>query len=97
MREQVEVGDPCSQCGHPFSPHSLIATTGDPQNGGIILCPEPGCECFSTWGCSFGGGKSDPPKRIPDRFEVAHLREVIQSPAKNKLLPRWLGVPEDQA
>jgi len=80
----------CEQCGHPFNPHSLIATTGDPRNGGIILCPVPGCECYSTWGCAVKGKdkKAPPPERIPDRFEIAHLREVIQS-GNRKVLPRW--------
>lgn len=95
MREQVEVGDDCSQCSHPFSPHHLIATTGDPLEGGIILCPEAGCECFSTWGASFDGQKSAKPKRIPDRFETAQLREIIQSDARDTLIPKWYGVPDD--
>jgi hypothetical protein len=69
----VSADDPCKQCGHPFDPHAVIATTGDASDGGIILSPVLGCECYATWG--FDGG---PAKRIPDRFEVKAIRERIQ-------------------
>jgi hypothetical protein len=41
--------DLCSQCGHLNDPHLMVATTGDPLDGGARLCPEEGCECFATW------------------------------------------------
>ncbi|HTJ39507.1 MAG TPA: hypothetical protein VL738_40285 [Dactylosporangium sp.] len=63
----------CEQCKHPFDPHALIATTGNAQDGGIMLCPVPGCECYATWGVSDG-----PAKHVPDRFDVAALRERLQ-------------------
>ena len=63
----------CRQCGHPFDPHAVIATTGEASDGGIILCPVLGCECYATWG--LGGGSA---KRILDRFEVEVIRERVQ-------------------
>ena len=64
----------CQQCAHDFGPHSMIATTGNPMDGGIMLCPEPGCVCFSTWGAQGG-----PAKYIPDRFELEEIREYVQA------------------
>ena len=61
----------CWLCGHPYPPHSLIATTTEPTEGGIILCPVPGCDCLSTWG---------PVQKIPADAEVAALREELQRP-----------------
>lgn len=72
--------DLCQQCAHLYEPHSLVAVTGNPMDGGIILCPEPGCVCYSTWSVpeAVGGrGKQDIP--TPDRFELERIREVIQS------------------
>ncbi len=66
-------GELCGQCGHPFDPHAVIATTGEPTDGGIMLCPVVGCECYATWGMNGG-----PAKWIPDRAEVAALRESVQ-------------------
>jgi hypothetical protein len=65
----------CMQCGHPFDPHAMIATSGVPADGGIMLCPVVDCECFATWGLDNG-----PAKVVPDRFEVAAIRERIQHP-----------------
>ncbi|MFC7245380.1 hypothetical protein ACFQO7_23135 [Catellatospora aurea] len=39
-----------------------------------MLCPVPGCECFSTWGM-----EGMPTVRVPDRFEIASIREKIQA------------------
>lgn len=41
--------DVCAQCGHPFGVHSIVSLTGDLGDGGITLCPVPGCRCLSTW------------------------------------------------
>jgi hypothetical protein len=68
----------CEQCGHPFDPHALIATTGEPRDGGVMLCPIPGCECYATWGLDGG-----PATHVPDRAEVAALREQVQRPAQS--------------
>jgi hypothetical protein len=65
----------CEQCGHASDPHVLIATTGDPSDGGIMLCPFVYCECFATWGVNGG-----PAKLVPDRAEIAALREQTQYP-----------------
>jgi hypothetical protein len=72
----LDIDESCRQCGHPFDPHAVISTTGDPADGGIVLCPLPGCECYATWGLDGG-----PARVIPDRVEVELLRERIQSEA----------------
>jgi hypothetical protein len=63
----------CQQCGHPFDPHAIIATTGEHLDGGIVLCPEPGCECFMTW-----GENGMPPVHVPGPEEIAQLRRTVQ-------------------
>lgn len=67
--------DPCDLCGHLFDPHAVVATTGNPMDGGIILCPEKGCTCYSTWSVI----PKTPPKYVPNRFEVERIREQIQA------------------
>jgi hypothetical protein len=48
----------CSRCGHPFDPHELRSTRTAPEFGidapvaGWIVCPEEGCDCWSTWAIS---------------------------------------------
>lgn len=69
----------CQQCGHAFDPHAMIATTGDAADGGIMLCPVLDCECFGTWGLNNG-----PAKVIPDRADIAELRERIQHPEDHR-------------
>ncbi|WP_203906171.1 hypothetical protein [Rhizocola hellebori] len=69
----MEDSELCLQCGHPFDPHAIISTTGDPVDGGIMLCPRVDCQCYSTWGLD--GGEA---RRIPDRVEVEIIREQIQ-------------------
>jgi hypothetical protein len=43
------IGILCQQCQHLFDPHRVIATTGDPMEGGVMVCDVPECMCFSTW------------------------------------------------
>ncbi|WP_155374986.1 hypothetical protein [Catellatospora vulcania] len=74
MTQRPEQPETCAQCGHPFDPHALVTTADDPADGGIMLCPVPGCECFSTWGM-----EGMPTVRVPDRFEIASIREKIQA------------------
>ena len=64
----------CQQCQHPFDPHAVIATTGDPMDGGIMLCPEPECLCFMTWGLHGG-----PAKLVPDDAVIGRLRRKLQA------------------
>ena len=66
----------CSQCDDNMDKHVLINTTGDPMDGGFMLCPVVGCQCFSTWGV----GEDSSVPSTPDPAEVAALRERIQSP-----------------
>lgn len=47
-------GETCAKCEHSFDAHAVIPTTSDPLDGGIMLCPEPGCRCFHTWSPTYG-------------------------------------------
>lgn len=67
----------CGQCGHDFDDHACIATTRDPMDGGIILCPREGCRCYSTWSPGFPGQSHHEPKHLPDAFELAALHQRI--------------------
>jgi hypothetical protein len=69
-----ETPDVCQQCGHPSDPHALFATTGDPMEGGIMLCPVRGCRCYSTWGVG-----DAPAVRVPDEAETEALRQELQA------------------
>lgn len=66
--------DLCEHCQHPFDPHVMIATTADPDDGGMMICPKRGCSCASTWGTN-----GNPPKRMPEPAEVEELRRRVQS------------------
>jgi hypothetical protein len=66
---------PCPDCEHHWGQHDLVATTGDPYEGGIILCPEPGCECYSTWSMD---GKGKESVFEPSFEEVDLIRADIQ-------------------
>jgi hypothetical protein len=63
----------CEPCGHLFDPHVLIATTGEPADGGVMFCPVEGCECVATWGMEGG-----PAKYVPSPEEIASLRMWVQ-------------------
>lgn len=75
----VLVGQPCEQCQHPGDDHSLVPTGLTPLDGGIMLCPEPGCQCFSTW--SYGAGSHDG-IRMPDEAEIQTFRTLVQGLAR---------------
>lgn len=80
---KTEIGDDCQQCGHPFDPHSLVCV-GEPQDGGFIVCQVMGCECYSTWGVGCWDNENGEhvvgpkPTNLPDRFEIAGIRENLQ-------------------
>jgi hypothetical protein len=39
----------CKLCGHPFSPHIVIAYDGNAlAKGGEMRCQVPDCDCFQT-------------------------------------------------
>ena len=39
----------CRQCGHPFSPHLVVAyDVNDFSKGGEVRCPVAGCSCFNS-------------------------------------------------
>lgn len=67
----------CAQCGHPSGPHAVVATTGDPKEGGVMLCPVKGCMCYATWALPQLGGSRDT-VRVPDERELAEIRRMVQ-------------------
>lgn len=75
-----DVGRMCEQCGDPFDPHALLTTSddGDPMKGGIMLCPVPGCQCFSTWSPRFSEEDEKVMPFVPDRARIEELRELVQ-------------------
>jgi hypothetical protein len=66
----------CEICQHPFDPHAMIATTGNPLDGGVMLCPDPGCMCFATWSAPGSDGRTQ--VVLPDAEELAAMRAFIQ-------------------
>jgi hypothetical protein len=76
LRECLD--DDCATCGHPFNPHVLVATLYTPEHGGLIFCPEPGCDCEATWSI-----RDNELPYIPDEETVAGLRALAQNLNKN--------------
>jgi len=62
----TDLPDACPYCIHPFDPHIFLAqefvllVAADlsfievPDNG-LILCPEPTCNCTATWSLGIRG------------------------------------------
>lgn len=65
---------PCEGCQHNFDLHVLATTSkdNDPMKGGIILCPDPGCDCFYTY------SPTNEPINYNAEF-VQKVRERVQS------------------
>jgi hypothetical protein len=64
-------GPSCEKCGHLFGPHQVIALTGNPLEGGIILCPD--CGCLGTWAV----GDNQPPE-LPAPEIIEQIRQQIR-------------------
>jgi hypothetical protein len=62
----------CEGCPHDFDPHVVVATTGDPLQGGVMVCPEPECKCASTW-----APEGTPRPAMPSQEELDKIREKI--------------------
>jgi hypothetical protein len=69
--------DVCGQCGDDFGEHSLIKTTGDVMDGGVVICPRRNCMCYSTWSPHYPGQEAFVPKDIPTEEELAGFRERL--------------------
>lgn len=63
----------CPRCPHLFEPHIVVATTGDPMQGGVIICQVKNCGCFATWGAD---GK--PTEFVPNPEQVDLIRDDLQ-------------------
>lgn len=78
--------DLCPHCEHPFDPHALLMPAEADEDGrpkqstmtmsGVILCPEPGCRCISTW--SIDGEPRPPIQMVAALLE--RVREVRGEP-----------------
>lgn len=75
--EKIEVAvEACGQCGDNFDNHAVIVTTEQPPIiGGIVLCPVPGCDCFSTWSRD---GVHAEQIEVPSEEGLAQLRQAVQ-------------------
>lgn len=69
----LPTGGDCEQCHHPADPHAVVATTGDPMEGGIILCPTKNCFCFATW--AVGDGVPF----VPEMPAIQEYRDFLQA------------------
>jgi hypothetical protein len=54
----------------------MIATTGDPMRGGVMLCQVKDCTCYATWSPQ---GVDREKVREPDEAELAGMRQALQS------------------
>lgn len=64
-------GIKCSNCTHEMNIHYLINQTGDPLDGGEMMCSSMyGCECKSKWSVDVTTvpGPPEPPKVSFSRF-----------------------------
>lgn len=76
---QELLGEPCGICDHLFNDHVLVATLYSAEHGGLIFCPDPGCQCESTWTID---DRELP--YIPDPETVAGLRALVQEQANEE-------------
>jgi hypothetical protein len=70
---EIPAGKPCPQSGHPFDPHSMVAIFEDTMDGGVVICPELGCPCQSTWSV-----KPRPKPALPPQWELDQIRAHVQ-------------------
>lgn len=49
MDKPHQPGELCAHCNHALDPHTMMLVIIEPVPAGILTCPEPGCDCFSTW------------------------------------------------
>lgn len=54
---EVAGGD-CRECDHVFADHMLLNRSGDPFDGGDLVCPYDGCRCVSTLSISSGAAET---------------------------------------
>jgi hypothetical protein len=75
MPAKVEPKEPCSQCGHKFDQHGLVAFD-EPADGGLMFCPEHECDCVSTWSVPQHPRRRRPRPVMPPRAIVAGFRAL---------------------
>lgn len=68
--------DECLHCQHSFAEHAMLNFTGNAMDGGIMLCPEPKCQCYTTW--STAGAPSKTPVNMPTHSEIDSMRRELQ-------------------
>lgn len=73
----TDLPDDCTICGHPFDPHVFVAHTFallvsadlsliEVPDSGLVLCPEPDCNCTSRWVLGIRGRYSAIAELPPD-------------------------------
>lgn len=72
----------CGRCEHPDDDHALVATNAGPTpTGGVILCPDLGCQCYATWSVpQLGATRKD--VREPGEQELEEMRWMVQTGGK---------------
>lgn len=73
------MNDHCRECLHALDPHVLFMST---TYAGVMLCPEPGCQCCVTWATL---GRVLP--AMPDDETLATWRRGIQPPGRDSAAP----------
>jgi hypothetical protein len=72
--------DDCTVCGHPFDPHIFVARkfallvssdrlSTEVPDSGLVFCPEPDCDCTSTWVLGIRGHYSAIAELPPDLLD----------------------------
>lgn len=46
---QISITSECSHCGCRFDAHMLINRSGDPMDGGEMVCRTTDCDCATVW------------------------------------------------
>ena len=52
----------------------MVATSDNPLDGGIALCPHPRCRCFATWAIGF----RSLPTNLPDEEAIEEAERAVR-------------------
>lgn len=64
-------------CEHDFDAHLMVVTGATPADGGVMICPVKGCECYATWSAP-QLGSTRKTIAIPSEDQMRQLRERLQ-------------------
>ena len=74
--------DLCAYCPHSKALHNLLLVVQKPLPAGIVLCPQPGCQCTATWAASVGGPSTPESRKAP----IAAVKERLLADNQHELL-----------